>query len=74
MAKYKFQFKTGHVYDGPTELVVKDFIAEVEGEVNPSLALAIKAQGGQLVPEPPVKARRKAKPVKWPNENKEGEK
>lgn len=69
MAKYKFQFKTGHIYDGSIEVVVKDFIGEVKGEVNPSLALTIKANGGQLVPEkPPLKPRvkkGKANPVKW---------
>ena len=69
MAKYKFQFKTGNVCDGSIELKVKDFIAEFEGEMNPSLALTIEAHGGQLIMEkPPVKPKtkkREANPVKW---------
>ena len=64
MAKYKFQFKTGHIYDGSTSLAVNDFIAEVKGEMNSSLALVIEAQGGQLVEEPKAK-KRKVNPVKW---------
>ncbi len=65
--KYKFQFETGNIYDGSIEVPVRDFIAEFEGEINPSLALTIKAHGGQLVPEPtnPKAKKRKAKPVKW---------
>jgi hypothetical protein len=75
MAKYKFQFETGHVYDGSTEIKVKDFIAEIgEDKITPSLQLTIKACGGQLIPEKlKGKAKkRKVKPVQWPN--KEGEK
>ncbi len=52
MAKYKFQFKTGNVCDGPIEMKVKSFIGEIADEkVNKSLALTIEAHGGQLVPE-----------------------
>lgn len=70
MAKYKFQFETGHIYDGSIEVVVNDFIGEVKGEVNPSLAQTIEAHGGQLVPDKPpleeTKAKkRKVNPVKW---------
>ncbi len=68
MAKYKFQFKTGHIFDGPIEVAVNDFIGEVKGEVNPSLALTIKAHGGQLMtPEPakPKAKKRKVNPVEW---------
>jgi hypothetical protein len=70
MAKYKFQFKTGHIYDGSIEVVVNDFIGEVKGEVNPSLALIIEANGGQLVPEKPLvkkseAKKRKVNPVNW---------
>ena len=72
MAKYKFQFETGCIYDGSTELAVNDFIAEFEGEMNSSLALAIEAQGGQLVADkPPAKSKvkkRKVNPVKWPTD------
>lgn len=66
MPKYKFQFKTGHLYNGSTEIVVKDFIAEIK-EVSPSLAAVIEARGGQLVDElPEAKSKkREAKPVKW---------
>lgn len=66
MPKYKFQFETGHLYDGSTEMVVKDFIAEIE-KVTPALAQAIEARGGQLVDElPEAKSKkREAKPVKW---------
>ncbi|KKN26461.1 hypothetical protein LCGC14_0874330 [marine sediment metagenome] len=67
--KYRFQFETGHIYDGPIEVVVKDFIGEVEGEVNLSLASTIEAHGGQLMtPDPPkTKAKgRKVNPVEWP--------
>lgn len=73
--KYRFQFETGHIYDGPIEVVVKDFIGEVEGEVNPSLASTIEAHGGQLVPEPakPKAKKRKVNPVKW-STDKAGEK
>ena len=65
--KYKFQFETGHIYDGSTELAVNDFTAEFKGKINPSLALTIEAHGGQLVPEPTnSKAKkRKVKPAKW---------
>ncbi len=67
MARYKFQFETGHIYDGSTELAVNDFTAEFKGKINPSLVLTIEAHGGQLVPEPtnPKTKKRKAKPVKW---------
>lgn len=73
MAKYKFQFETGNIYDGPIELKVRDFVAEVKGKVNSSLASIIEAHGGQLVPEPtnPKAKKRKAKPIKW---NEAGEK
>lgn len=75
MAIYKFQFETGNIYDGSIEVQVRNFIAEFEGEMKPSLALTIEANGGQLVPEPTnTKAKkRKAKPVKW-SANKVGEK
>ena len=68
MAKYKFQFKTGHIFDGPIEVAVNDFIGEVKGEVNPSLALTIKAHGGQLMTPGPKKTKaekRKVNPVEW---------
>lgn len=74
MPRYKFQFKTGHIYYGSTEIVVSDFVAEVE-EVSPALATAIKARGGQLIKDELPKAKskkRKAKPVNWTE--KEGEK
>jgi hypothetical protein len=69
MSRYKFQFETGHIYDGSIEVGVNDFIGEVEGKVNPSLALTIEAHGGQLVPDkPPAKKseakKRKVNPVK----------
>ena len=70
MARYKFQFETGHIYDGSIEVAVDDFIGEVKGEVSPSLASTIEAHGGQLIPEPKAK-KRKANPVKW---SAEGEK
>ncbi|KKK98631.1 hypothetical protein LCGC14_2640810 [marine sediment metagenome] len=69
MAKYKFRFETGHIYDGSIEVVVKDFIGEVEGKVNPSLALTIEAHGGQLMTPGPKKTKakgRKVNPVEWP--------
>lgn len=50
MPRYRFQFETGHLYDGPTEIVVKDFTAEIK-KVSPSLAAVIEARGGQLVSE-----------------------
>lgn len=70
MARYKFQFETGTIYDGSMEVKVRDFIAEFKGEMNPSLASTIEANGGQLVPEPTnSKAKkRKAKSVKWPTD------
>ena len=76
MAKYKFQFETGHIYDGSVEVVVKDFIGEVEGDASPSLASTIEAQGGQLMtPEPakPKAKKRKVNPVEW-SADKAGEK
>jgi len=76
MPKYRFQFETGHLYDGSVELEIKDFIAEIEGKINSSLAMTIKAHGGQPVPDEPkpkkTKAKRKAKVTKW--SDKEGEK
>lgn len=68
MARYKFQFETGNIFDGSIELEIRDFIAEFDGEMNPSLALTIEANGGQLIPEDPVKPKtkkREKKPVKW---------
>ena len=70
MAKYKFQFETGNVCDGLTEMKVQSFIGEIADEkVNKSLALTIAAHGGQLVPEEkPAKSetkKREANPVKW---------
>ena len=76
MAKYKFQFKTGHIYDGPIEVAVNDFIGEVEGDASPSLALTIKAHGGQLMTPDPTKPKakkRKVNPVEW-SADKAGEK
>lgn len=72
--KYKFQFKMGHIYDGSIEVAVNDFIGEVKGKINPSLAQTIEAHGGQLiVEEPEVKKRkRKVNPINWPD--KAGEK
>ncbi len=74
MAKYKFQFETGNIYDGSIEVQVRNFIAEFKGEMNSSLASTIEAHGGQLVPEPtnPNAKKRKAKPIKW--SDKAGEK
>lgn len=79
MARYKFQFETGHIYDGPIEVVVNDFIGEVKGEVNPSLVQTIEAHGGQLIPEKlpvqkPEAKKRKVNPVKWSADNEGGEK
>ena len=72
MPRYRFQFETGHLYDGTsTEIVVKDFIAEIK-KVTPALAQVIEARGGQLIDELPKAKRRKTKPVKWIE--KEGEK
>jgi hypothetical protein len=70
MAKYKFQFETGHIYDGSIEVVVNDFTGEVKGEVSPSLVLTIEANGGRLVRDQqaakkPEAKKRKANPVKW---------
>ncbi len=77
MARYKFQFETGHIYDGSTELAVNDFIAEFKGKMDPSLALTIEAHGGQLVPDkPPAKSKaknRKVNAIKW-SADKAGEK
>lgn len=67
MPKYKFQFQTGHIYDGSIEFEVKNFIAVIDGEISRSLAMVIEAHGGQLIPEKP-KAKRKTKPVKWDHE------
>ncbi len=69
--KYKFQFETGCIYDGSTEVQVRDFIAEFEGKINPSLTLTIEANGGQLIVEEPTNPKakkRKVKPVKWPTD------
>ena len=66
MPRYRFQFETGHIYDGGSiEIEVKDFVAEIK-EVPPSLAAVIEAKGGQLVDElPRVKSKeRKTKSVK----------
>jgi len=68
MAKYKFQFKTGHIYDGSIEVAVNDFVGEVKGEISPSLAQTIEANGGQLMTSEPTKTKgkkRKVVPVKW---------
>lgn len=76
MAKYKFQFETGHIYDGSIEVAVNDFVGEVEGDVSPSLAQTIEGHGGQLMTSEPAKPKakkRKANPVKWPT-NEAGEK
>lgn len=76
MAKYRFQFKTGHIYDGSIEVVVNGFVGEVAGEVSPSLAQTIKAHGGQLMtPEPAAKPeakKRKVNPVNWSADKAEG--
>lgn len=65
MPRYRFQFETGHIYDGGSiEIEVKDFVAEIK-EVSPSLAAVIEARGGQLVDDPPKAKKRKTKPVKW---------
>ena len=72
MPRYRFQFETGHLYDGSTEIVVRDFVAEIE-EISPFLATVIEARGGQLIEDEPVRAKsRKRKSVKWTE--KEGEK
>jgi len=68
MAKYKFQFKTGHIYDGSIEVAVNDFVGEVKGAISPSLAQTIEANGGQLMTSEPTKTKakkRKVAPVKW---------
>jgi hypothetical protein len=60
MAKYKFQFETGNVCDGPIEIKVIDFIGEIDDkEMNPSLALTIEAQGGQLIDEKKASPKKK---------------
>jgi hypothetical protein len=68
MAKYKFQFETGHLYDGGADLEVKDFVAEVEDDQIAFFTSIIEAHGGQLVPEKSKaksRAKKKVNPVKW---------
>lgn len=68
-SRYRFQFETGHLYDGSTEITINNFIGEVEGEINKSLAQTIEAHGGVLVEDienEPKPKKRKAKPVNGP--------
>lgn len=78
MAKYRFQFKTGNFQHGSQEIKVKNFEAEIEGEINRGMTLLIEAHGGRLVEEKPTKSKAKKRkivnPVKWDENDKVGEK
>ena len=63
MKKFKFQMKSGHIYDGPFEITITNNIAEIEeSDINTATLLVIKAHGGQEVKE--EKPKPKAKPEK----------
>lgn len=66
--KYQFQIENGYLAEGSTEIVIKDYITEIEEkDLTPAIKLLIEAHGGQLVDEK-SKKKRKVKPVKWSKE------
>lgn len=72
--QYKFQMENGSIYDGNYEIIIRDYIAEID-DITPAIKLVIEAHGGLLVEEKVEHVsqlvesqklkKRKVKPVKW---------
>ncbi len=58
--RYKFQIENGSIYDGSLEIVIKDYVAEIEN-ITPATQLVINAHGGQLMTEKKSKSKKPSK-------------
>jgi hypothetical protein len=69
--KYKFQIENGSIYDGNFEIIIKDYIAEIDNPTE-AMKIVIEAHGGQLEVEEKPKKKRKVKSVKWEEKEDKG--